>query len=378
MSRIFQLPSVALLVLLCPAFSRAADPVVTNVRVEPRGDDPKLADIYYDVSHADTDTLPAVWVEVTGDGGGTWTKLEHVTGDVGESVLPGVGKHIVWDMFAEFGVGSGKSYVARVVAQDAPEGMVWIPGGAFQMGDAFNEGDNDEKPVHTVTVNGFWMGKYEVTNAQYRKFNPGHSSGSYEGHDLNGRQPVVAVSWWDAIKYCNWRSGQEGLERCYNESTGSCDFSKKGYRLPTEAEWECAARGGLEGKRYVWGDGSPPPGVANVADETAKAQWSGWAIFEDYEDGYAVAAPVGSFSPNAYGLYDMAGNVWEWCNDWYAEDYYSRGVSSNPTGPASGSYRVFRGGSWLNNPDLLRCAGRLRDTPDIAWSGLGFRVARTP
>jgi hypothetical protein len=173
----------------------------------------------------------------------------------------------------------------------APEGMVWIPGGTFRMGS--NDGFSDEKPVHTVSVNGFWMGKYEVTNAEYGKFNPGHSSGSYHGHDLSADdQPVVLVSWWDAIKYCNWRSGQEGLERCYNESTGSCDFSKKGYRLPTEAEWEYAARGGLQGKRYVWGDGSPPPGAANVADETAKAQWSSWTIFEGYDDGYAVRLPV--------------------------------------------------------------------------------------
>lgn len=259
---------------------------------------------------------------------------------------------------------------------DAPE---LIPAGFFQMGDAFNEGDSDERPVHTVTVSGFYMDKYEVTNAQYRAYDASHDSRWHEQHSLDdGHQPVVLVSWWDAIKYCNWRSRQERLEACYDKSTGECDFNRNGYRLPTEAEWEYAARGGQEGKRYVWGDGSPPSGAANVADETAKRQWPNWIIFDGYDDGYEVSALVGRFSPNAYGLYNMAGNVSEWCNDWYDGGYYSKSPENNPSGSATSSYRVLRGGSWFLNPFHFRCASRSLYNPEYSSNFVGFRCVRRP
>jgi len=255
--------------------------------------------------------------------------------------------------------------------------MALIPAGEFQMGDAFGEGSHNERPVHTVYVDAFFMDKYEVSNGQYRQYRPSHDSGGHDGLSLDeDDQPVVEVSWWDAVKYCNWRSRQEGLGECYDESTWECDFSKDGYRLLTEAEWEYAARGGLKSRRYVWGDGSPPSGVANVADETAKRRWSNWVIFEGYDDGYAVTAPVGSFSPNGYGLYDMAGNVREWCNDWYEWDYYSKSPSSNPTGPTTGTYGVFRGGSWFHFAYGLRCAVRDRGLRRYTTNGMGFRCAK--
>ena len=242
------------------------------------------------------------------------------------------------------------------------EGMVWIPGGTFQMGS--NDGD-DERPVHTVTVDGFWIDKYEVTNARYRQFDPSHGSRLYEWYSLNGDdQPVAEVSWWDAIKYCTWRSRQEGLEEVYNETTGEADFTKNGYRLPTEAEWEVAARGGLEGKRYPRGD-SISHDQANYSGTGGRDRWK-------------YTAPVGSFSPNGYGLYDMAGNVREWCSDWYDSGYYNRSPSSNPTGPATGSFRVLRGGPWNDLPDDLRCANRRGWHPtDTQWFFIGFRCARS-
>jgi sulfatase modifying factor 1 len=271
-----------------------------------------------------------------------------------------------------------------LTAEAAPPGMVWIPGGEFQMGD---ERFVDALPIHTVSVDGFWMDRTEVTNEQFAEFvratgyvtdaeqpldpkefpnvpadklvpfsavfqpqgcppadtcehchtpwwqpQPGacwqHPEGP--GSDLTGREkhPVVHVSWNDATAYARWA----------------------GKRLPTEAEWERAARGGLEGKPYYWGDELKPGGkwMANI--------WQGRFPVEDRcEDGFHGAAPVGSFPPNGYGLYDMSGNVWEWCADWYRADYYLFSPRHNPQGPNSSvdpddrgdPKRVQRGGSFL-------------------------------
>lgn len=240
-----------------------------------------------------------------------------------------------------------------------PGEMVLAPAGTFQMGDAFSEGDSNELPVHTVTVDAFYMDVVEVTNAMYAAFDPGHSS-----FNNTPDHPVEEVSWWDAIKYCNWRSRGEGLEEVYDESTGEADFSKKGYRLPTEAEWEYAARGGLEGKRYPWGDDISHED-ANYSGTDGRDQWDG-------------TSPVGSFSPNGYGLADMAGNVYEWVNDWYDGNYYSSSPSSNPTGPETGASRVSRGGSWYLYPSYLRCAYRVGYGPTDAGYLFGFRCVRSP
>jgi len=251
--------------------------------------------------------------------------------------------------------------------------MVLIPAGDFQMGDAFNEGWDEERPVHTVYLDAFYIDKYEVTNAQYKKFVQATGHKEPEGYfynvnndwvwgkpwqdkNYNGdNQPVVCVSWDDAKAYADWA----------------------GERLPTEAEWEKAARGGLSGKRYVWGDEwAPPKNAGNFADETAGKVF-GWDwIIADYDDGYAYTAPVGKFTSNGYGLYDMAGNVWEWCADWYGDNYYATSPKSNPTGPASGSYRVLRGGSWIfDNDYALRVANRSSGGPADIYYNVGFRCA---
>ena len=251
--------------------------------------------------------------------------------------------------------------------------MVLIPAGEFQMGDPFNEGWGDELPVHTVYLDAFYIDRYEVTNAQYKKFVQATGYKEPEGYiyDVNNdwvwgkpwqdknyngdNQPVMCVSWYDAKAYADWA----------------------GKRLPTEAEWEYAARGGLSGKRYVWGNEWPPPkNAGNFADETARKVFDrpGDWIISGYDDGYAYTAPVGKFTPNGYGLYDMAGNVWEWCADWYDSNYYANSLKSNPTGPASGSFRVLRGGSWNNNNnDNLRVANRNNNNPTDDNNNVGFR-----
>ena len=265
----------------------------------------------------------------------------------------------------------GESYDNTIIGKDGAP-MVLIPAGEFQMGDAFHEGWGDELPVHTVYLDAFYMDKYEVTNAQYKKFVQATGHREPEGYifvngswvlgkpwqdkNYNGdNQPVMCVSWDDAKAYADWA----------------------GERLPTEAEWEKAARGGLSGKRYVWGDDWPPPkNSGNFADETAKKTFPDWTIINGYDDGYAYTAPVGKFTPNGYGLYDMAGNVWEWCADWYDSNYYAISPKSNPKGPDSGLDRVLRGGSWyLNDGNLLRVAFRFYSAPTYPLNGLGFRCA---
>jgi len=232
------------------------------------------------------------------------------------------------------------------------------------MGDTFGDGQGDEKPVHEVCVDDFYMGKYEVTNAQYRKFKSGHDSKSYEGYSLNGdNQPVVEVSWNDAKEYADWLSSKTGQR----------------YRLPTEAEWEYAARAGSSSRNY-WGSSKEDAcRYANVHDRTSKSAFSSFT-WENHncDDGYKVTAPVGSFQPNSFGLYDMMGNAWEWTNDWYGKDYYSGSPRNNPAGPSSGADRVLRGGSWFGRPDYVRASLRIGDSPDYRGYGIGFRLLRTP
>jgi formylglycine-generating enzyme required for sulfatase activity len=240
--------------------------------------------------------------------------------------------------------------------------FVLVPGGCFRMGDTYGDGQGDEKPIHEVCVDGFRMGKYEVTNAQFRRFRPGHNSGNYEGNSLNGdSQPVVNVSWYDAVDFAQWLSAKNG----------------RTYRLPTEAEREYASRGGTTGRNY-WGD-NPLDACryANGADLAAKSQWPDWVV-TDCNDGFKVSAPVGSLLPNAYGLYDMMGNVWEWTNDWYDEGYYARSPRVNPPGPATGTLKIPNGGGWGNASECVRVADRNGFPPDFSILFLGFRLVTAP
>ena len=229
--------------------------------------------------------------------------------------------------------------------------MVMIPSGCFDMGDAFDpEGDANELPVHNVCITSdFNMDVHEVTNAEYAAcvsgggcIAPGNfssnSRGSYYGNPTYDNFPVIYVDWNQATAYCAWA----------------------GKRLPTEAEWEYAARGGLSGKRYPWGD--------SVSGTDANYWDSGDPWDNDTSE-------VEYYAANGYGLYDMSGNVFEWVNDWYLSTYYSASPTNDPPGPASGTSRVLRGGSWSSSTFNLRVANRYYFTPAVRSNGIGFRCA---
>lgn len=238
--------------------------------------------------------------------------------------------------------------------------FVLIKGGCYEMGDLVGDGDQNERPVHDVCVSDFYMGKNDVTNAQYKKFKPQHSSGSYEGQTLDeDTQPVVNVSWDDAVDFAKWLSEKTGQK----------------YRLPSEAEWEYAARAGTKTNRFWGNEPDEACKYANVADMTAKKRWPRWTAFF-CDDGYAVASPVGSFKPNGFGLYDMLGNVWQWCEDIYASRAYARLPKDNPVYEGAGEYRVMRGGGWSNGPMGIRSSHRVGLTPSFGHHALGFRLVK--
>jgi formylglycine-generating enzyme required for sulfatase activity len=257
---------------------------------------------------------------------------------------------------AYFGVtayqaGQARREAARIEAERQaylkaiqPE-MVSIPGGSFQMGDRSGKGTDEEQPVHEVTLSPFLMSKYEITFAQWDTC---VSAGGCTHNPADegwgrGNRPVINVSWSHAQEFIGW----------LNRETGSK------YRLPTEAEWEYAARADTS-TEYSWGD---EVGINRANCDSCGSQWDG-----------KQTAPVGSFAANAWGLHDMHGNVWEWCSDWNADDYYQKSPCQNPQGPSLGSYRVIRGGGWYDFPRFLRAAARYDNTPDYAGSLLGFRL----
>ncbi|MCB1813027.1 MAG: SUMF1/EgtB/PvdO family nonheme iron enzyme, partial [Candidatus Competibacteraceae bacterium] len=247
--------------------------------------------------------------------------------------------------------------------QEKLPALVYLPGGRFNMGDSQGIGGDDEKPVHEVTLDAFALGCTPVTVGDYLRFveatdqhapewleegsqyhidtgtDDHYSKAGVSRENLD--HPIVGVSWDDAQAYCDWLSEQTGEQ----------------YTLPTEAEWEYACRSGSEAA-YCFGDDE---------SELADYAWYG-------ENSQNKTQPIGTRKANAWGLYDMHGNVWEWVYDWY--ESYSQSAQSNPSGPAEGSNRVFRGGGWINDADYCRSAVRGRSDPGGRSSGLGFRVAR--
>jgi formylglycine-generating enzyme required for sulfatase activity len=233
-----------------------------------------------------------------------------------------------------------------VLAQSQDQSMAIVPAGEFTMGSS--TGQPDEQPAHRVYLNAFSMDKHQVSVGQYARFldSTSHEAPpdwSVMNQSRNQKRPIVNVDWADADAYCKWA----------------------GKRLATEAEWEKAARG-TDGRIYPWGNQLPARIHANFNNE----QWSN----------HWVLTPVGSFEEgkSPYGIYDMAGNVWEWVNDWYDQDYYKTSPSQNPTGPPKGGHKVIRGGSWGSNADGLRSAERETHLPSFRGFGTGFRCAKTP
>jgi formylglycine-generating enzyme required for sulfatase activity len=360
-----------------------------------------------------------------------------------------VGRDLTPRGLVELAASAGGGILFRASSIDVAAAMypVMTPlgGGSFAMGDHHGLGGtdhgNDELPVHVVSLAPFSIGVTEVTNRQYVEFlNSGlrqgaievrgglvygrgtpdlyvetaqavpYSSIGFDGSmftivDSRASHPVVGVRWFGAAAYTNWLSALQGYEPCYDVKSWQCDLSGTGYRLPTEAEWEYAGRGGQYApyRIYPWGDDAtvaranwpasgdpyetgPYPWTTPVAFYTGELQrksdfgWPGAALTYQTSNG-----------ANAYGLYDMAGNVWEWCHDWYNRDYYAVSPPANPPGPSVGSpmpdglpYRVLRGGNWYNGPQgHSRVSNRDPsyyrgpDDPNHAWYHVGFRVARS-
>ncbi len=258
-----------------------------------------------------------------------------------------------------------------------PANMVYVEGGTFNMGS--NDGHDNEKPVHKVSVSSFYIGKYEVTQKEWREV-MGSSPSYFKGDD----KPVEQVSWYDVIEYCNQRSLKEELTPCYTidksrkdpNNTNSSDKLKwsvsvnwqaNGYRLPTEAEWEYAARGGNKSRGYEYSGSND---IGSVA----------WYYENSYDKGenhpdYGTHK-AGTKAANELGIYDMSGNVWEWCWDWYDSGYYGKSQSSDPIGAGSGSYRVVRGGGWDGTPGNLRVCYRSNYFPYVRISFFGVRLVR--
>ena len=245
----------------------------------------------------------------------------------------------------EFSAGQKQSQEKPVSAQPVEGAMAVVPAGEFLMGSP--TGDSDEQPAHKVYVDAFSMDKYEVTVGQYASFLQAKgidppSDWKTMNQPSHQKRPVANVDSTDAAAYCKWA----------------------GKRLPTEAEWEKAARG-TDGRLYPWGNDPPTPLHANFG----KSDWNN----------HGVLAPIGTFEDgkSPYGIYDMAGNVWEWVNDWYDYNYYKTSPSKNPAGPSSGGTKVIRGGAWNSNPRAMRSANRSLISPTD--QGLnGFRCAKTP
>jgi formylglycine-generating enzyme required for sulfatase activity len=220
--------------------------------------------------------------------------------------------------------------------------FVFVKGGCYDMGDTFGDGESDEKPVRNVCISDFSIGKYEVTQKQWKSImgsNPSDFSSCGE------TCPVEMVSWNDI---------EEFIQKL-NSATG------KSYRLPTEAEWEYAARSG--GKKEKYAGTSSDPDLINYA----------WYSSNSDDETH----PAGRKKPNGLGIYDMSGNVYEWCHDWFSSHYYKNRPANDPQGPSSGDKRVFRGGSWLNEPMLLRASDRNDEDPSVSHHRIGFRLVRT-
>ncbi len=303
----------------------------------------------------------------------------------------------------------GARFFRAAEYEPPPPGMALIPAGSFRMGDTFGEGYALELPVHAVTVSAFYMDQTEVTKAlwdevylwatsrppelRYTFDNPGCWNQGVD-YSKGADHPVHLINWYDCVKWCNARSEKEGRVPAYYTSaaqttvyrTGQVDVQNDwvkwnaGYRLPTEAEWEKAARGGVAGRRFPWGD--------TISHSQANYYSSSSYSYDvsptrGYHPTYALGddpytSPAGSFGANGYGLYDMAGNVWEWGWDWYGGSFYGSSPSSDPRGPSAGSDRVFRGGSWYYLAWRCRVSSRGSFWPGIRYSYFGFRSVLPP
>ncbi|MBA7529429.1 Hercynine oxygenase [subsurface metagenome] len=310
---------------------------VTNIRAEQEG---KKNIIYYDLTGAKQGRKFNISVYCsTGGDRNFGMAIKSVSCDVGKNVTAGYNKKIIWDVLKdrENLTGDDIRFEGRAEIMGGTIEMAFVEGGTFQMGS--NIGGSDEKPAHTVRIKSFYIGKYEVTQKQWREVmekNPSRFSGC-------DNCPVENVSWNDVQEFISKLNAKTGMN----------------YRLPTEAEWEYAARGGNKSRGYEYSGSNK---VGDVA----------WY----YENSEKKTHAIGLRQSNELGIYDMSGNVWEWCSDTYSHIYYKTTPMDNPKGPYTSNYRVLRGGSWFNNQDSCRTANRNRLTPDFSYFNIGFRLAR--
>ena len=346
-------------------------PVVSNVTASQRTDGSKLVDIWYDLFDANGE-LCDITFKLSADGGASFDIIPspaNLSGDFGDDLPSGTNKHIIWNAGAESYSLDG-SYLYRVYADDGssppmPENFILVEGGTF------NNGTSD------VTISSFYIDKHELTQAGYQAVmgvNPSYFTGVTNG-------PVEQVSWFNAIEYCNRRSLQEGLTPCYSYSTYgtnpdswpagwntdytdsnnntnvSCNWTANGYRLPTEMEWQFAARGGNQTHNYTYSGSNTIGDVAWYASNSSYTTHT-----------------VGTKAANELGTFDMSGNVREWCWDIY--DTYPGGSQTDPHGATSGSYRVRRGGSWFADAYYCTVSNRVGFDATNGFNYIGFRCVR--
>lgn len=392
------------LLLLCGLLGglRAAPPEIEITHVtQARAGAAKVVTVQFRCRDLDGNPLK-VALRVSADGGVSWNTVpvRMLSGDRGvTATATWRGGSLVWRAGLDWPEQASEQMQVKLTAEEVPLPAVTlaefarIPAGSFTMGNQEDdeEGWPSEQPPHTVQLSGFYMGKSEVTRALWDRVEAWAVLHGYEFEsDRRGKEwnhPVCGVNWFDVLKWCNARSEQDGRLPCYlddgqvyreGQPAGVlCDWSANGYRLPTEAEWERAGRGGLTDRRFPWGDTISHDQANYVGSFLLRYdKSSAFGYHPDYNDEWPFTSPIGSFPPSGYGLVDMAGNVWEWCWDGFGE--YPSSARVNPHGQNSGSRRVIRGGGFADNARYCRVAARDSRDPR-PWGGstndsIGFRL----